>query len=337
MKDRVVLGVIGIFLASLLSAAERPNIVWLLSEDNSIHYLQHYGSPNGPTPAISELAKEGITFQHAFSNSPVCSVARTTLMTGILGPRAGFHYHRKMVPAKLPVGVSMLPVYLQEAGYYCSNNNKQDYNVVVGKVWNESSRTASWRNRPDKSQPFFHMQSFGMSHERSLHFKRTQIDRNMLQTNPDSVELAPYFPDTPLFRYTQAYYHDRMTVIDQQIGKVVARLKEDGLLENTILFYFGDHGGVLPRSKGYIYEGGLHVPLVVRFPKKFSHLFPSGQGSHEEGFVSFIDFSPTVLKLAGLEIPENMDGRAFAGKGVTAKLLAERDEAFGYADRFDER
>ena len=167
-------------LASLLSAAERPNIVWLLSEDNSIHYMQHYGGPNGPTPAISQLAQQGVTFNHAFSNSPVCSVARTTLMTGILGPRAGFHYHRKMVPANLPAGVKMVPVYLREAGYYCTNNNKQDYNIVTDKVWDESSRTASWRKRPDKTQPFFHMQSFGMSHESSLHFKWGQIDLSLI-------------------------------------------------------------------------------------------------------------------------------------------------------------
>ena len=318
-------------------AADRPNVVWLLSEDNSKHYLQHYGSPNGPTPVISELAKEGITYQHAFSNSPVCSVARTTLMTGILGPRGGFHYHRKMVPANLPKGVSMMPVYLRAAGYYCSNRQKEDYNIVTQKVWDESSRSATWRRRTDKSQPFFHMQSFGSSHESSLHFKWNQIDRDALSTPPGDVELAPYFPDTPLFRYTQAFYHDRMTLVDSQIGAVIEQLKEDGVYENTIIFYFGDHGGVLPRSKGYIYEGGLHVPLVVRFPEKYKYLFPASQNSKENGFVSFIDFSPTVLNLAGVKVPASMDGHPFAGKGVTSDDMGKRDEAFGYADRFDER
>ncbi|MBH57613.1 MAG: sulfatase [Planctomycetaceae bacterium] len=337
MHCRIIALLVGLFLTDLLTAADRPNIVWLLSEDNSIHYMQHYGSPHGATPAISQLAEEGITFNHAFSNSPVCSVARTTLMTGILGPRAGFHYHRKMVPANLPTGVNMVPVYLRQAGYYCTNNNKQDYNVVTEKVWDESSRMATWRKRPDKSQPFFHMQSFGMSHESSLHFKWGQINPDGLTTKPDAVKLPPYFPDTPLFRYTQAFYHDRMTVIDSQIGKIVEQLKADGVFDNTIIFYFGDHGGVLPRSKGYIYEGGLHVPLIVRFPGKYKHLFAAPQGSREDGFVSFIDFSPTVLRLAGLEVPGSMDGLPFAGKGVTAESLSRRDEAFGYADRFDER
>ncbi len=337
MKSHYVCFWIALLLGNVTVAADRPNIVWLLSEDNSVHYLQHYGSPHGPAPAIRQLAEEGLTYDHAFSNSPVCSVARTTLMTGILGPRAGFHYHRKMVPAKLPAAVEMVPVYLRRAGYYCTNNQKQDYNVVTQNVWDESSRMATWRKRPDKSQPFFHMQSFGNSHESSLHFKREQMNREALKTDPAAVELAPYFPDTPLFRYTQAYYHDRMTVIDAQIEKVINQLKDDGVYENTIIFYFGDHGGVLPRSKGYIYEGGLHVPLVIRFPEKYKHYFPAERGTREQGFVSFIDFSPTTLRLAGLDVPTSMDGVPFAGPGMTAEDLARRDETFGYADRFDER
>ena len=158
------------------------------------------------------------------------------------------------------------------------------------------------------------MQSLGTTHESSLHFKWGQIDRESLKTSPAKFELAPYFPDTPLFRYTQAYYHDRISRVDSQIGELLGQLKEDGVFHNTIIFYFGVHSGVLPRSKGYIYEGGLHVPLVVRFPEKYKHLFPSGWNSREDGFVSFIDFSPTVLNLAGLDIPESMAGEPFAGR-----------------------
>jgi len=145
-------------------SAERPNIVWLLSEDNSIHYARLYGDELGAMPNIESLAQSGLVFNHAFSCSPVCSVARTTLMTGMYAPRIGFQYHRKQVQARLPAGSAMFPVHLRKAGYYVSNNVKTDYNVVAGKVWNESSRKASWRNRPDKEMPFFHMQSFGMSH-----------------------------------------------------------------------------------------------------------------------------------------------------------------------------
>ena len=316
---------------------ERPNMVWLLSEDNSIHYARLYGAELGAMPNIEALARDGLVFNHAFSCSPVCSVARTTLMTGMYAPRIGFQYHRKEVQARLPEGAAMFPVYLQKAGYYVSNNVKTDYNVVAGKVWNESSRQASWRKRPDKQGPFFHMQSFGMSHESSLHFRKQQMDVEQLTTRPDQVTLFPYHPDTPTFRYTAARYHDRMHTIDQAIGRVIEQLREDGLLENTFIFYFGDHGGVLPRSKGYIYESGLHVPLVVHVPEKHRQLVAQQPGTRQDGFVRFIDFAPTVLHLAGVEVPEAMDGRPFLGPGVTLEEVEKRDEAFGHADRFDEK
>ena len=157
------------------------------------------------------------------------------------------------------------------------------------------------------------------------------------KTPVDTVKLHPYHPDTPTFRYTLARYFDRMTMVDGQMGAVLQKLKEDGLLEDTFVFYFGDHGGVLPRRKGYAYESGLRVPLVVRIPENFKQLADHERGTRTDGFVSFIDFGPTVLNLAGLSVPEDMDGSAFFGKGTTAKELSSRNEAFGYADRFDEK
>jgi hypothetical protein len=156
-------------------------------------------------------------------------------------------------------------------------------------------------------------------------------------TDPNEVFLNPNHPDTELFRFTAAYYRDRMLVIDTIVGNVVKQLEEDGLLENTFIFYFGDNGGVLPGSKGYIYETGLHIPLVVRIPEKFRHLVDIKPGSSSNGFVSFVDFGPTLLKLAGAEIPTGIDGRAFLGNGVDSKDLNSRDITFGYADRFDEK
>ena len=318
-------------------AAERPNFVWILSEDNSKHYLRLYGDELGAAPNIEQLAREGITFHHAFSNAPVCSVARTTLMSGMYAPRIGFQYHRKLKMANLPPGAKLFPAYLREAGYYTTNNSKKDYNVVEGKVWDESSNKASWRNRPAKDTPFFHMQSTGVSHESSLHFPPAQM-KVPTKTRPDQVEIAPYHPDTPTFRYTYARYHDRMHAIDAEVGKIVERLEKDGLLDDTIIFYFGDHGGVLPRSKGYVYESGLNVPLVVRVPEKWQKLVHDvGPGTETTGFVSFIDFGPTVLNLAGLDIPESMDGEPFLGAGLSVKALDSRNESFGYADRFDEK
>ena len=337
-RHKVLFALAILLTTSLCQAADRPNIVWILSEDNSIHYLNLYGRPLGKTPAIEALAAEGIVFNHAFSNAPVCSVARTTLMSGMYAPRIGFQYHRRMQLANLPSGADLFPAYLRKAGYYTTNRSKKDYNVVEGKVWDESSRKASWRNRPSSDTPFFHMQTTGVSHESSLHFKAAEMKRDgALKTNPKDVKVAPYHPDTPTFRFTYARYFDRMKVVDADVAKIVGQLKQDGLLENTIIFYFGDHGGVLPRSKGYVYESGLHVPLVVRVPQKWRKHVGRQAGTRADGFVNFIDFGPTVLNLAGVDVPKTMDGQPFLGPNVEASEVDKRDETFGYADRFDEK
>ena len=330
----------GLFLLSVgnLSAAQRPNIVWIVSEDNSIHYLNHFFPGGAKAPNIESLAAHGLTFHHAFSNAPVCSVARTTLATGCYGPRIGTQFHRKYKMAAMPPGLKMFPAYLRDAGYYTTNNSKKDYNAIEGDgVWDESSKTASWKNRTEAEQPFFHMQSHAQSHESSLHFNLNTFQTEQTTTDPNAIQLADYFPDTPLFRYTHARYHDRMQAIDEIVGQTVAKLEEDGLLEDTFIFYFGDHGGVLPRSKGYLYESGLHVPLVVRVPDNFKHLVGGKHGTRVDGFVSFVDFGPTVLELAGVGIPPQIDGKPFLGENVALAEVNSRNEAFGYADRFDEK
>ena len=238
----------------------------------------------------------------------------------------------------MPAGLKAFSELLREAGYYTSNRSKEDYNFVKSRgTWDDSSKNGDWRNRPDPAMPFFHMQSHAESHEGSLHFDASLTETEKTTHDPAAVKLPPYFPDTPLFRYTMARYLDRMQAIDGIVGQTVAKLKADGLLEDTFVFYFGDHGGVLPRSKGYLYETGLHVPLVVRIPEKWKHLVDLERGSRMDGFVSFIDFAPTVLTLAGVAVPAEMDGRAFLGKGVTAADVAARDTTIGYADRFDEK
>ena len=317
---------------------KRPNFVFIVSEDNSIHYLRLYGNKLGITPNIERLADNGLTFNHAFSGAPVCSVARSTLATAMHAPRVGFQYHRKSALASLPSGVKPWSQVLRENGYYTTNNAKTDYNFNVNRkeVWDMSSNKATWRNRPNKAMPFFHMQSFADSHESRLHFPLKQME-TPTKTSPDDVMLQPYFPDTPIMRYTKARYYDRIRVIDSQVGKIVNQLKEDGILEDTFVFYFGDHGGVMPRSKGYAYESGLHVPLVVRIPENFKKLIDHKRGTRTNGFVSFIDFGPTVLNLASISVHKELDGQAFFGKGVSAADLANRDEVFGHADRFDEK
>lgn len=324
-------------LASVAQAAEQPNFVWLISEDNSVHYLKLFDEHGAETPAIAKMAEHGLLFENAFSNAPVCSVARTTLITGCYAPRIGTQFHRRSKLVPMPEGLRMFPAYLRDAGYYTTNKQKKDYNAIEGKgVWDESSNGASWRKRKD-GQPFFHKQSFGTSHESSLHFSAQQMATQKTVTDPETVFVAPYHPDTPTFRYTNARYHDRIQEVDRQIGAVVDQLEADGLLEDTFIFYFGDHGGVLPRGKGYAYESGLHVPLVVRVPDNWKHLVPAKNGAHVEGFVSFVDFGPTLLHLAGIDVPEQVDGEPFLGKGITAESMNAQDEAFGYADRFDEK
>lgn len=288
-------------------------------------------------PNIEALAKKGLTFKHAFSQGPVCSVARSTLISSCYAPRIGVQYHRRTKKAPMPGGIEMFPYYLRKEGYYTTNNAKEDYNIIKGEgVWDESSREASYKNRAE-GQPFFHVQNYGTTHEGRLHFSREDMAANPTQKNPDEITPFPYHPNTEISRYTYAKYHDQHAKVDQQMGVFLKELEEEGLMENTIIFYYGDHGGVLPRSKGYVYESGLHVPLVIYIPEKWKDLAPAEMGTKVDPFVRFIDFGPTVLKLAGSEIPEGMDGQPFLGDGIDILDWEKKDEAFGYADRFDEK
>jgi len=341
MRQRHVLLSLSLLLSfppSILPAADRPNVVWIVSEDNGADTLKLFDPGGADTPNIAALAKEGLVFTRAFSNAPVCSVARTTLATGCYAPRIGTQYHRRIAPARLQAGLQLFSGHLRDAGYYTTNNSKEDYNTAKAEgTWDESSNRATWRNRPDPSQPFFHMESHAASHESSLHFDPALAGTEKTGHDPSKISLPPYFPDTPLFRHTRARQLDRVAEIDRIVGETVAKLEADGLLEDTFVFYFGDHGGVLPRSKGYLYESGLHVPLVVRIPEKWRHLSPFAKGTKVDGFVNFVDFGPTALNLAGASVPEAMDGKPFLGAGVSAEEVAARDTALGSADRFDEK
>lgn len=313
-----------------------PNFVWILSEDNSKHYLELFDPQGIATPNLAQMAGQGILFSRAFSNAPVCSVARSSLISACYGPRTGTQFHRRSKLVPMPEGIEMFPAYLRKAGYYTTNNSKEDYNYIKGDgVWDESSGTAHWSHR-EAGQPFFHKESHPGSHESTLHFDAAWMESYVPVADPDQVRVFPMHPDTELFRFTGAYYRDRMLVIDSIVGRVLRELEEAGELESTFVFYFGDNGGVLPGSKGYLYETGLHVPLVVRIPEKFRHLVPQKRGEVSEEFVSFIDFGPTLLELAGVEIPQGVDGKPFLGRGIPdgsdhAKLT------YGYADRFDEK
>ncbi len=311
MRNYILLIIIFLLNSCNDNIHDKPNIVWITTEDNSIHYMNLYTKGGADMPTINSLAEDGVVFNNAFSNAPVCSVARTTLITGVYAPSIGTQYHRKMQKVKLPTDINPLPVYLKKNGYYTTNNSKEDYNFVKeGKIWNESSNKASYKNR-NEGQPFFHVQNFNNTHEGKLHFNKKQLEEGLKSNELDSIIPFPYHPDTPTFRYTQSLLHSHHRDVDKLIGEFIDDLESQGLLENTFIFYFGDHGGVLPRSKGYIYESGLHVPMVVRIPDNYKKLSPFKKSSRTSAFVDFVDLVPTVLSLAGIEIPSNLDGTPF--------------------------
>ena len=315
---------------------DRPNIIWLTTEDNSSHHMKLYNENGVKMPAIEKLASEGIVFDNAFSNAPVCSVARSTLLTGCYAPRIFTQFHRRAKFVPLPNDLMPVPYYLKKAGYYTTNNSKQDYNFILPEgVWDESSAKATYKNR-QPGQPFFHVQNHTTTHEGNLHFSQEMID-NTADDDLEHIKVFPYHPNTKTFRFSYYHFHNRHKLADQQIDYFLRELNEQGLMEDTIIFYFGDHGGVLPRSKGYTYESGLKIPLVVYVPKKWQHLFPYDIGSRSQTFVEFVDLAPTVLALAGINPPTGMDGTPVMGKGVQKSQIKEKNSAFGYADRFDEK
>ncbi|MBA2113991.1 sulfatase-like hydrolase/transferase [Bremerella alba] len=318
--------------AGTLSAAENsgndlPNILWITSEDNGPE-LGCYGDTYADSPNIDSIAAKGMKYKRAWSNAPVCAPARTTIISGIYPPATGGEHMRSQT--ELPDGIHMFPYYLHEAGYYCTNNSKEDYNLAKrGFVWNESGGKAHWRKRKD-GQPFFAVFNFTTSHESQLR-KRPHTPVH----DPAQVRVPAYHPDTPEVRRDWAQYYDKITEMDKQVGKVLAQLKEDGLEDDTIVFYYGDHGSGMPRSKRWPYDSGLHVPMIVHVPEKFKQLAPKEYevGGTSERLVSFIDLAPTVLSLAGVKPKEWMQGDAFMGEYETKppKYM------FGFRGRMDER
>lgn len=322
----------GVILACslLLSrAADRPNILWITSEDNGPQ-LGCYGDEYAITPNIDALAARGVRYLNAWSTAPVCAPARTTIITGVYGPSNGSQHMRSAV--SLPSFMKPFPKFLREAGYYTSNNSKEDYNLTKTKdIWDESSKTATWKNR-GPLQPFFSVFNHTISHESQI---RNQIPDEKRIHDPAGVRVPAYHPDTPEVRKDWAQYYDRLTMMDELVGKNLRDLEEAGLAEETIIFYYGDHGSGMPRSKRWPYNSGLNVPLVVYFPEKWKHLAPPDYsvGAATTRLVGFIDLAPTVLSLAGIEPPEWMQGHAFAGDYDTKP----QEYLHGFRGRMDER
>ncbi len=308
-------------------APERPNVLWLTSEDHGPH-MGCYGDTYATTPNIDKLAARGVIYAHCWSNAPVCAPARTTLISGMFATSTGGEHMRSMVP--YPAGKKMLPQFLREAGYYCTNNAKEDYNLTKpGRVWDDSSNKGHWKDRKP-GQPFFAVYNSLKSHESQI---RTRPHKAI--HDPAKVRIPAYHPDTPEVRQDWAQYYDIITQADADAGVRLKELEDAKLTEETIVFYFADHGSGMPRSKRWPYNSGLHVPLVVYIPEKYRHLAPADYkpGGRSERLVSFVDFAPTVISLAGVTPPEWMQGHAFLGK-----FAAEpQPYIYGFRGRMDER
>jgi arylsulfatase A-like enzyme len=302
---------------------ERPNILWITSEDNG-PFLGAYGDSLADTPNLDRLAERGTVYENAFATTPVCAPARFTLITGVYANAAGTEHMRSTFP--IPASIRFFPEYLRAAGYHTTNNRKKDYNTVDRpEAWVESSADASYRTRAP-GQPFFHVRNFTITHESSLH---DPIDT--LIHDPDGMPIPPYHPTTDAIRADWAHYYDQVTKLDAMVGELLDELEAVGESDNTIIFYFSDHGGVLGRSKRFMFESGLHVPLIVYVPPKYRHLAPGTPRT--DRLVSFVDLPKTVLSLAGIEPPDYMQGKAFLG----VYEEPPRDYVYGYRGRMDER
>ncbi|MFI3317350.1 MAG: sulfatase [Rikenellaceae bacterium] len=342
MRDRSLLMLCGAATIALPASAQgatentaQPNIIWFLTEDLSPHFLALFNDGQGcQMPNVERLASEGLIYPNAYSNAPVSSAARTTLITGCYAPSFAGSFHRHIEINALPEGLHMFPTYLRGAGYYTINAKKTDYNVELDPAaWdNINAQLDTWRTRADKSQPFFMQRSVQSTHESRLLFDEHTYRTVKTRHNPDQVALLPHLPDTHLMRYTYATLYDRIEETDNELGELLTMLEEDGELERTIILFFGDNGGVMPGTKGYTDNVGVQVPLVAYIPAAWREKLGVEAGSTCEDLVSFIDFAPTTLNLAGAQIPERMDGIVFLGQGA----VAGNESVVSYGDRFDE-
>lgn len=307
-----------------------PNILWITSEDNS-PFAGCYGDDFATTPHMDQFAKKSFLYTHAYANAPVCAPARNTIITGVYA-NSGGHQNMRSPYSKSDV-VEFYPRLLRNAGYYCTNNVKEDFNINPDQnkdVWDEVSNQAHYKNRPP-GQPFFAIFNSTISHESSIHNTKPKAE---LRHKPEEVKLPPYHPDTPEMRHDWAQYYDKIEDMDQWIGEVLKELEESGEAENTIVFYYGDHGGVLARSKRYVYESGTRVPFIVHIPEKYKHLYPAEKpGTKVNRIVSFVDLVPTLLSIIGEDIPDYLQGNAFLGNQKTP----DPQYAYMFRDRMDER
>lgn len=295
---------------------ERPNILWLTFEDTSYYEFGCYGNKQVSTPNIDSLAANGIQYMNAWSVAPQSSPARSSLITGCYATTFGMDIHH--VKQQTPENI-FFPQFLRDAGYYCINNRKTHYNTQNDHTacWDECDKKASYNSQKrDNGQPFFAVYNTVTSHMGRVRTFHTDGRRDYSTEGIyiNELQLPPHVPDLPAVRSDYAGHLEAAQDVDTWVGFFLKDLKEKGLDENTIIFVFSDHGGCLPRGKGYVYETGLHVPLVVYFPPKWEHLANGKIKTKETELISFVDLGPTVLSLTEIETPAYMHGKAKTGK-----------------------
>jgi len=311
-----------------------PNILWIVTEDIS-PALGCYNDDYAITPNLDQLASRGIRFENAYATAPICAPSRSCLITGLYATSLGTQHLRTDV--KKPDTVKTFPVHLKEAGYFVTNYGKTDYNFNPAGIWDYWEQDLTpWRKRK-RNQPFFSFLNIGSTHEGPGNLEERYLMAvedlpDSLFHDPEKANLPPYYPDTPEMRKIWAHYYDLVSDMDVQVGQVLHNLEEDGLMENTIIFFFSDHGFGLPRYKRWLYRTGLQVPLIIYLPPKYEHYSQAGPGTSYEDLVSFVDFAPTVLNLAGLEVPLYMQGKKFLGDSVDRP----RKYVFGARSRADD-
>jgi arylsulfatase A-like enzyme len=327
-------------LVLLLGAASqepaRPNILWITCEDISLN-VRCFGDAYAVSPNIDRLAAQGVRYTSAFAPIGVCAPSRSTLILGTFASSAGTQHMRCNGPR--PDYLRCFTEYLRDTGIYCSNNDKTDYNFAPPRAaWDDSSKKAHWRNRRP-GQRFFSVFNIMTSHESYIRLpekRYREITADFTpeeRHDPDKAPLPPYHPDAPEVRRDWARYADMITAMDKEVGQLLKQLDDDGLAEDTIVFYFSDHGAGMPRSKRWLYDSSLRVPTIIRIPEKWRQLAPSAPGSATDRLINFVDYGPTVLSLLGIKIPAHMQGKPFLGD------LAEKPREYihGFRDRMDDR
>lgn len=308
---------------------ERPNILWVTFEDTSSYEFGCYGNKDVHTPNADSLAAQGIQFMNAWSVAPQSSPARSSLITGCYAPTYGMDVHP--VSYDTPADI-FFPQRLREAGYYCTNNSKTHYNSTNNNkaCWDECTKTASYNSpKRGKDQPFFAVFNTVTSHMGRVRTFHTDGRRDYTKEGiyTELLTLPSYVPDLPEVRSDYAGHLEAVQDVDTWLGFFLKDLKDKGLDDNTIIFFFSDHGGCVPRGKGYLYESGLKVPLIAYFPEKWKHL-ANGKSGKDNSLVNFTDLGPTVLSLAGVKPTKNMQGKAIFGKYASKE---ERKVQFAFA------